>query len=181
MGKALNPCKSFSRRSCGQPGVSTLEVGEEFGPVFPKLLPHLVGRSHDPIGSGFCRSSEQTSKLTLACGNQTFQEAFCDKGKSVLNLLAKSVSDRQKFPAPPVFEKDRLARSAILLCAPAIDQGAMGDACVMRCRKLSARTSRCPTMDRREQKRVAHETVDMLSTHAATCLCLRFAMSSSTI
>ena len=61
----------------------------------------------------------------------------------------------------------------MLLLAPAMDQGASGEQWVATCRMDSARTSRWPTLDLLEERRRAQETVDVLSHHAAACLCSR--------
>lgn len=100
------------------------------------------------------------------------QEAFCERGKDELNLVSSSSSVRLKFPLPPLW-KERLARSAMLLLAPAMDQGASGELIVTKFRMDRARTRRCPTRDLLEDNRRAQETVEVLSHHAAACLCTR--------
>ena len=109
------------------------------------------------------------------------QKASCVRGKSRLNLVRSWASVRSKLPGPPLLLKERLARSAILLLAPAMDHGASGEHLVTTWRKDRARTRRWPTKDRLEESRRAHDTVELLSHHVAACLCSSVgAMSSST-
>jgi hypothetical protein len=100
------------------------------------------------------------------------------RGNKELNLVRNALSVRSKFPGPPLW-KERLAKSAMLLLAPAMDQGAKGELQVIKCRMDRARTKRCPAKDLLEDRRRAQETVEVLSHQAAACLCARVSVICS--
>ena len=66
----------------------------EVNPVRPIAHVDLFSLVQDPVGTGVSRSSVNTSEETDVTGRSGSQEAFCSRGKSWLNLVRKSMSDR---------------------------------------------------------------------------------------
>lgn len=69
----------------------------------------------------------------------------------------------------PAFLKDLLARSAMKLSSPAMERAAKGEDSVTQCRRQRALTRRWPILDFLEDRWLAQETVEVLSTQAAVC------------
>ena len=76
----------------GEEGADGGEVVAEVGPVIPEEFPFVVSRSHDPMGSGSCSSSEKTFEEVLFARWCTRQEALCVRGKRRLNICENCVS-----------------------------------------------------------------------------------------
>lgn len=169
MGKGLDKGKLLWLWEPSKEGVTESEVGNKVGPVRPELLPCVVSLSHDPMGCCSRCSSAKTKEEIFVLRVCMCQEAFWERGNKALNLVRSASSVRSKLPWPPL-RKDRLAKSAMLLLAPAMDQGARGELCVTRCRMDRALTKRWPTRDLLEERRRAQETVEVLSHQAAACL-----------
>ena len=115
-------------------GVCESKEGKESGPILPKFCSGVASLSHDPMGCCSSRSSAKTKEQSLVLRLCICQEASCVKGKEALNLVRKSLSVSLKLPRPPCL-KERLARSAILLFAPAMEKGANGELWFAACRR----------------------------------------------
>lgn len=177
-GKGLDEGKLLRLGQGMEEWVTESKEGDELGPVFPEFLPGFASLSHDPMGCRSRRSSAQTKEEMLVLRVCICQEAFCDKGKDRLNLVRNAESLRAKLPLPPLL-KDRLAKSAMLLLEPAIDQGARGELLFAAWRRARARSKRWATREEEAKKRVTHETALVLSHQEAACLFSRESTSCS--
>jgi hypothetical protein len=146
MGKTLDKGKLFWLGESVEEGVTEAKEGDETGPVLPVLVTGFGSLSHDPMGCRSSRSSAQTSEKIFVLRVCIVQEAFCVRGKERLNLVRNSESVSSKLPLPPRL-KDLLARSAILLFAPAMLKGAKGELFVAAWRRYKARRSRWATTE----------------------------------
>ena len=74
--------------------IHSMEVATEVDPMDPIAQVDFGSLIHDPVGTCSPRSKVKTSEISLMLGRSIFQEAFCWRGKSELNLVRNSVLSR---------------------------------------------------------------------------------------
>jgi len=93
-GKSLeehNPSCCFN---AGEKWVHSMEFLAEMGPVRPISQPDALSLSQDPVGSVSPRSTVKTRELMVSLRRSRSQELSCSRGKSELNLVRNSASER---------------------------------------------------------------------------------------
>ena len=63
-------------------------------PMCPISQAYFGSLSHDPAGTLLLCSSIQTREVSLVCGRSISHDASCESGKSELNLVRNSESER---------------------------------------------------------------------------------------
>ena len=92
MGKGLDEGKLLWLGQVCEEWVRNAKEFDKSCPVSPEFFPCFVSLSHDPMGCRSRCSSAKTKEQSFVLRVCIFQEAPCDKEKTVSNLVRKAVS-----------------------------------------------------------------------------------------